>query len=160
VTRVDGDVPLAALFFTRDCEFEDCTARFVWFSPKAPAVALDDRAANRQSHPNAVWFCRVESFENRFYFLRIDSKARIADCQNYSPHLTCSTDEELARLIRSVLFRPDRPGLRPSRRRRCRDTPGTRRLFQKEVCRSSSHKLWSRRRASCDKRDRETADGH
>src|ERR1700746_3257037 len=99
VTRVGGGFPLAVPFFTRDRALEDCTAGFVWFGPKASAVALDDRAADGESHPHATWLCRVKSFENRLYLLRINSDTGIAYRQSYAIHLTCSADGKLAKLI-------------------------------------------------------------
>src|ERR1043166_10027465 len=84
----------------RQGEAKDGAARFVHGRGNLPAVRVDDRAANCQSHPHAAGFGRVERFEQALEPFRVQSGPGIPyrDAPPGRP-VFAAGDQQLARAI-------------------------------------------------------------
>ena len=49
-----------------------CAGTVIRYGPQPPAVVLDNRAADRQSHPHSLRLGGVESIEDLFEILPVD----------------------------------------------------------------------------------------
>src|SRR5215510_10939835 len=63
-------------------KLELCTSRRIPGNPQSPAVRLNNRSANRQSHPHSLAFAREERLEDALQCFRFDSRAGVLDSNN------------------------------------------------------------------------------
>jgi hypothetical protein len=64
----------------RDRKLKERTLRFARDRPQLSPVGLDDRPANRQSHPCSFGLCGVEGLENAIEMCRMDARPGITHC--------------------------------------------------------------------------------
>src|SRR5262250_2317544 len=73
------------------------TAGFIGTYPQPAPMGVDDRPADRQPHPHAAGFRRVECLENALQMRRVDTRPGIAHCHEDACVVLLGADRQLSR---------------------------------------------------------------
>src|SRR5580704_13638946 len=84
-------------FVNRQAKVEAASRSVVSNGPESPAMCLDDRSTDRQTHADALHFCRVERIKYPGRMFRIYTHARILDEDDDTVRrlLLCSNAQDL-----------------------------------------------------------------
>ena len=72
-------------------DLEDCTIE-TRLSPQTTAVGLNNRATDRQSHPDALRFGRKERFKDTVYLIRVETNSGVANLNQHAITAICRFD--------------------------------------------------------------------